>query len=62
MEVLTIDMVIKKLEYVKDIAKIFFELINKNVSKQVLNISTNYAITINELFKNISKISNKTII
>ena len=48
--------------YVKDIAKIFFELINKNVSKQVLNISTNYAITINELFKNISKISNKTII
>ncbi|MEI0604472.1 NAD-dependent epimerase/dehydratase family protein [Brachyspira alvinipulli] len=47
--------------YVKDIAKIFLELINKNVSRQILNISTNSAITINNLFENIIKISNKNI-
>lgn len=47
--------------YVKDIAKIFLELINKNVSRQILNISTNSAITINNLFENVVKISNKNI-
>ena len=47
--------------YVKDIAKIFLELVKNNVSKQVLNISTNSAITINKLFESIVKISNKNI-
>ena len=47
--------------YVKDIAKIYLELINKNVSRQILNISTNSAITINNLFESIIKISNKNI-
>ena len=47
--------------YVKDIAKIFLELVKNNVSKQILNISTNSAITINKLFESIVKISNKNI-
>ena len=47
--------------YVKDIAKIFLELVKNNVSKQVLNISTNSAITINKLFESIVKISNNNV-
>lgn len=47
--------------YVEDIAFIFLKLIENNISNEILNISTNSSITINELAERIIKISNKNI-
>lgn len=47
--------------YVEDIAFIFLKLIENNISNEILNISTNSSMTINELAERIIKISNKNI-
>lgn len=47
--------------YVKDIANIFYKLKLKDISKIILNISTNQSITINNLFNLIKKYSNKEV-
>ncbi|WP_300366840.1 NAD-dependent epimerase/dehydratase family protein, partial [Brachyspira sp.] len=47
--------------YVEDIASIFLDIIRNDIANQVLNISTNTSITINELAGNIIKISNRNI-
>lgn len=45
--------------YVEDIAFIFLKIIENNIQNEVLNISTNFSITINELAQTIIKIQNK---
>ncbi|MEI0581490.1 NAD-dependent epimerase/dehydratase family protein [Brachyspira pilosicoli] len=47
--------------YVEDIAKIFLFLIEKNISNEIFNISTNNAISINELANIIIRISKSNI-
>ncbi|MBW5377391.1 NAD-dependent epimerase/dehydratase family protein, partial [Brachyspira pilosicoli] len=47
--------------YVEDIAKIFLFFIEKNISNEILNISTNNSININELANTIINISKSNI-
>lgn len=47
--------------YVEDIAKIFLFFIEKNISNEILNISTNNSININELANTIISISKSNI-
>lgn len=47
--------------YVEDIAKIFLFLIEKNISNEIFNISTNNSISINELANIIIRISKSNI-
>ena len=41
--------------FVKDIANITFKLLNSNVKNEIINISTNDGITINELFNSLKR-------
>ncbi|MBW5397099.1 NAD-dependent epimerase, partial [Brachyspira pilosicoli] len=47
--------------YVEDIAKIFLFFIEKNISNEILNISTNNSININNLANTIINISKSNI-
>lgn len=41
--------------YVKDIARIIYQLLNNNVKDEIFNVSTNTSYTINELFRIMAK-------
>lgn len=48
--------------YVKDVAKIFSIFINmENIKNMIINVSTNIPITINELYKKLMVLANKTV-
>ena len=48
--------------YVKDVAKIFSIFINiENVKNTIINVSTNIPVTINELYKKLMVLANKTV-